>query len=268
MTDSPYKHLIGGARIAVEEPGAPRVAFRRVVGATPSEAHIVLARQQAQRRASSCLPHAAVFVRESDIVQRTGARVEVSIQFDYWGYRHLAGDDGQDVGSYPHHMQTWCDQHGSVPDVLAPYNDATATTWRPGASLAAAAAVWTSRFERMAQDAEQIEGEIASGRGVVVCHHVFDQMAGSGAGQAGKTGLETFNPSWQSLGGHGRAIVSYDRAKARFGVANWWGASWGVRCPWDETWAHSYSEVPYEVVTDSRWAWDFRRLVRGLEVEV
>lgn len=264
-----FVHLIGGAREAPEVDGAPRVAFARPVGATPSEAHIALARPQYQKRASSCLPQAAAFVRESDVVQRIGREVEVSIQYDYFGYRTLQGDWPDDVGSYPHRMQEWCEQHGSVPDARAPYNDATATTWRPGGTLAAHAANWTSQFERMPQAADQIEAEVAAGRGVVVCHHVTDQMAGTGAGQAGRTGLEVVTDwaNFASLGGHGRALSAYDRPKALFGFINWW-ERWGIRCPWDDRHKDSFSWVPYEVVLHPKWAWDFRRLTRGLRVEV
>lgn len=259
MTD--YRSLIGGALEAPEVEGAPRVAFFEPVGATPSEANVVIPRAQYQRQASSCLPHAFAFVLESEFKSRTGAGVEVSIMDAYYGYRVLAKDFPKDIGSYPHHAQTWHAQHGALPDTLATYDAAKVTTWKPSAQHASLRPGWTAIFERMAQEPAQIEAEIAAGRAVVVCHRVFDQMVDV----AGRTGEETFSPSWESRGGHGRAVVSYNKARARFGLWNWW-LGWGVKCPWDGRFKDSFSEVPYEVLLDPRWAWDFRRLVRGLEV--
>lgn len=265
-----FTHLIGGALIATEDESAPRVAFRRPVGALPAQAWCTLSTPQYQRSASSCLPHAGCFVLEADVKARTGAEVQVSIMDAYRGYRVLAGDWPRDVGSYPHKMQEWHAAHGTLPDTLAPYDPALVTTWKPSPALASLRPAWTAAFERMPLDVDQIRAELAADRCVVVCHHVYAQMAGTGVGQAGRTGWESA-PAGGGLGGHARAVAGYDDARQAFLIVNWW-QGWGVPHPLHASdarfveWKDSCSWVPYSVLTDPAWGFDARRLVRGLEV--
>lgn len=258
---TPWDGLIGGALVAEEDPAAPRLALYRPVGALPSEAECVLSSPQYQRRANSCLPHAGAFALESEAKGRTGAVVQVSIMDCYYGYRVLAGDYPRDVGSYPHKMEEWHGNHGTITADLAPYDDSTVTTWKPKVEWAGERRLLRSDFEKMPPVIEQIEAEIAAKRPVVVCHNVDRQMTN----EAATTGLER-GMTGPSLGGHGRCIVSYRRSTGRAGIINWW-ERWGLPCPWDSRFRDSYSEVPYEVLIDPRWSFDFRRIKRGLQVE-
>lgn len=272
MTDSPYKHLIGGALQAPEDPAAPRVAFSRPVGALPAQAYCTITAPQYQQSASSCLPHAVACCAESDVKARTGAVVQVSIMDAYYGYRVLAGDWPRDVGSYPHRAQEWHRDHGTLPDVLAPYDAGAVTTWKPKPEHARFRKVITFTLERMQSDVDQIRAELAADRCVIVCHNVDRQMAGTGHGQAGKTGLEV-GMTGGTLGGHARCFIGYDDARASFLVANWW-QGWGVPHPLSGSdarfvaWRDSCSWVPYTVAVDPTWGFDLRRLVKGLPVEV
>ena len=264
MTD--HRSLIGGALEAPEVEGAPRVAFYDPVGSLPVQAFATIARPQYQRSASSCLPHAFAFVLESEFKSRTGATVEVSIMDAYYGYRVLAGDWPRDVGSYPHHAQTWHAQHGTLPDTLAPYDAGKVTTWKPSAQHAELRPGWIALFERMPMRADQIKAELAADRCVAFCHRVDQQMVD----EAKTTGLER-GMTGPSLGGHARAFIGYDDARGAFLAANWW-AGWGVPHPLRlsdarfAAWKDSCSWVPYRVAEDPAWGFDARRLVRGLEV--
>jgi hypothetical protein len=263
----PFDSLIGGALAAAEDPAAPRLARYRPVGALPDEAWAALSAPQYQRRASSCLPHAVAFALEAEALERTGALVQVSIMDAYYGYRRLAGDWPNDVGSYPHKAQEWHRDHGTVSAVVAPYDDTMVTTWRPKPEWADDRPLLTAELERMPADVEQIKAEIAARRCVIVCHHVYAQMANTGLGNAGSTGLELdqgVDPSL-SLGGHARCIVAYKNQ--RFGFINWW-KGWGVAHPKDLRFPDSFSWVPEALVVSSRWQFDFRRIARGLAVEV
>jgi len=259
---SDHVHLVGGALQAPEDPAFPRLASARPVGALPRSARAVLARPQKQRRASSCLPHAVTFALEAEATLRTGAHVELSIMDAYYGYRVLASDWPADVGSYPHMAEAWHRDHGSLSAIHAPYDDSAVQTWRPKAEFAWERKALNAALEKMPVDLDQIRAEIAARRCVIVCHNVTPQMMH----EAATTGLER-GTDGVSLGGHARCLVSYDDATGRAGAINWWGG-WGVRCPWDPRHTDSYSEIPYELLTSHLWAWDYRRVARGLAVEV
>lgn len=268
MTDSPYKHLIGGALQAPEDPAAPRVAFSRPVGALPEEAWAILSNPQYQDRASSCDTHGVEFALASEVMARTGAHVAGSRMDIYYGARVLAGDWPNDKGSYPHLTDQWLRERGTLPEVLAPYDATKVTTWKPKPEWAARRAAWTAQLERMPANVDQIRAEIAAGRCVVVSHHVYDQMAGTGPGQAGKTGYETGGPfsTANSRGGHTRCIVSYRHAARRLGMINWW-RGYGLPHPKDARFPDSYTEIDYETVEDGNWQFYLRRIVKGLEVK-
>jgi hypothetical protein len=155
-----YRSLVGGALRSPEDPAAPRLARYRPVGALPPSALVPLSSPQYQRAASSCLPHAVAFALESDVVARTGAVVQASIMDAYYGYRTLAYDWPDDVGSYPEQAEAWHRDYGTLPDAFAPYDPAIVTTWRPPVALAPQRAGWTARIERMPADVAQIKAEL------------------------------------------------------------------------------------------------------------
>lgn len=253
-----FEHLIGGALQAPEDPAAPRIVRYRPVGALPASAYCTLSNQQYQAAASSCLPHAVEFVLASDVKARTGAHIAACRLDIYYGARVLANDWPNDVGSYPHLAQQWLAEHGTLPEILAPYDWSIVKTWKPKTEWAADRAAWTARLERMPASVSQIKAEIAANKGVIVCHQVFQQMTEG-------TGVE-IGVSGPSLGGHARAVMGYDDARGAFLVINSW-RGWGIAHPIDPMWQDSISWVPYPVMIDPDWSFDFRRIAKGLEVE-
>ena len=253
--------LIGGALRAEEDPAAPRLARFRPVGALPASAFCTLSNPQYQSSASSCLAHAVELVLASDVKARTGAHIAVCRLDIYYGARVLAGDWPRDVGSYPHLAEQWLRERGTLPEILAPYDPSLVTTWKPKPEWAADRAAWTATLERLPADVEQIKAEIAKDRGVVLCHNVDRQMVS----EAGTTGAER-GMTGPSLGGHARAVMGYDDARGAFLVVNSW-KGWGIPHPADPAWRDSISWVPYGVMVNPAWSFDFRRLARGLPVE-
>lgn len=257
-----FSALVGGALRPSEDPAAPRLARTRPVGVLPASARAVLARPQKQKRASSCLPHAVTFALEAEAKLRTGAHIELSIMDPYYGYRVLAGDWPRDVGAYPHMAEAWHRDHGTLSAEHAPYDDGAVTTWRPDPQFTWERKSLRAYLEKMPIDLDQIKAEIAVGRCVIVCHNVTRQMMTEAATTGVERGVEGI-----SLGGHARCLVSYDDATSRMGCVNWWDR-WGVRCPFDDRHTDSYSEIPYDLLVNTMWCWDLRRVMRGLDVEV
>lgn len=271
----PWSHLVGGVRIPRADPAFPPVAYSRPVGARPKRAFAILSTPQHQAHASSCLPHAFIGALESEVKARTGADYQGSIQDCYFGARWLVGDETQDRGSFPGTAAQWLREYGSVSSVRAPYDPNTVTTWRPKPEWAAERRLLTADMPPIPASIDQILAEPAEGRCVPVCHHVFDQMGG----QASITGIETGPDAGGSRGGHCRNVCGYDDEVSVQGfgqgvvwVWNWW-KGWGKPHPLADTdsryaaFRDSFSMVPYSVLTDPRWSFDFRRINRGLAVE-
>jgi C1A family cysteine protease len=262
----PFQSLIGKVLAPRDEPAWPLVARARPVGALPSKAFVQLSSPHYQADASSCLAHAVLGALESHVVARTGAVLELNRLDAYFGARWLAGDWPRDVGSYPDKMAEWLRNHGTVSEVLQPYDPKLVGTWIPPASWAPDRRLLTADLQPLPRSIEQIKAELAEDRAVVLCHHVDRQMAGVGPNDAGRTGIEV-GMTGPSLGGHARCIVGYDDAVNRFLVWNSW-RGWGNRHPSDPAFPDSFSWVPYLVAVDPAFCFYLQRIARGLDVEI
>lgn len=262
------RKLVGGALPPREDAAWPRVAFRVSVGALPPETYTTLGRPQHQLHAGSCVAHAVDLVLGSEALGRTGAVLQLCRQDLYFGARWLVGDEARDVGSYPDRMAQWIGEHGTVSEVLRPYDPSIVTTWRPPAAWVAERLAFRASLPALPRDRDQLRAELAANRPVMVCHAVDAQLVD----EAGVTGIER-GMTGPSLGGHARALIGYSDARQAFLVANSW-RGWGVPHPKRATdprltlWDHGCSWLPYTVAVDPGWAWDYRRVGRGLAVEV
>lgn len=271
MLNTGYTDLIGGALRPRHDPAWPALAPEVPVGALPSSAFVTLGLPQHQAHAGSCLAHGFTAALEGDARARTGAVVQLNRLDLYFGARWLAGDETRDVGSYPDKAAEWLLRYGTVSEALKPYDPSVVTTWRPPASWAAERRLLTADLQPMPRSLDAIKAELAADRGVVVCHHVYQQMVN----EAGATGVE-IEPApnaARSLGGHCRKIIGYDDARGAALLLNWW-RGWGRPHPgstterWYSKFTDGCSWVPYETLMHPEWAWDYRRIARGLSVEV
>lgn len=148
-------------------------------------------------------------------------------------------------------------QQGVCPEDLWPYDIANFAEQPPARCYDAASSHKVNRYQRLAQNLNQMRACLASGYPFVFGFTVYNSFESD---EVAKTGVVPMpNPDEQVLGGHAVVAVGYDDSKQQFIVRNSWGASWGLQ---------GYCLMPYAYLTQAHPNlasdfWTLRRRPKG-----
>jgi C1A family cysteine protease len=199
-----------------------------------------------QGQLGSCTANAIGGAIEFDQIKQGVKPFVPSRLFIYYNERAMEGTIQQDSGAQIRDGIKSVGTLGAPPEKDWPYVIAKFKQRPPAVAYSDAKHDVVSSYSRVAQDATQMRGCIASGFPFVFGFTVYDSFESQ---EVAKTGIVPMpSQGEQVVGGHAVVAVGYDDDRRQFIVRNSWSADWGLK---------GYFMMPYEYLLTPHLANDF-----------
>ncbi|HYB40436.1 MAG TPA: C1 family peptidase, partial [Candidatus Methylomirabilis sp.] len=166
--------------------------------------------------------------------------------FIYYNERVIEGTVQSDSGAQIRDGIKSVAKQGGCPEKLWPYDIAKFTDKPSAACYTEAAKHRVVSYQRVAQNANQMKGCLASGFPFVFGFTVYESFESDAVAKTGQVPMPAHGE--QVLGGHAVMAVGYDDHAQRFTVRNSWGTGWGHK---------GYFTIPYAYLLDRGLSSDF-----------
>ena len=189
-----------------------------------------------QLRTNSCTANAIVGALEYHQRRAKQGQIDLSRLFVYYNARRMSDTEGQDGGSFIHHVMAAMLAYGACEERMWPFEEAMVLTRPTEAAYGNAMQHEAVQYARTPLGGSAIQA-VAAGLPVVFGSYFpsayFDEAARSGIMPADATRAQ------RPDGGHAMLIVGYDLAQKAWLVRNSWGEQWGER---------GYFRIPFDTM--------------------
>jgi C1A family cysteine protease len=200
-----------------------------------------------QGQLGSCTANAIAAAIEFDQMKQQLPQIFVpSRLFIYYNERSMEGTVASDSGAQIRDGIKSVAKQGDCPETEWPYLPAQFATQPPPACYQTAQQNRVTSYQRLAQNAMQMKGCLASGYPFVFGFTVYESFESPAVAQSGHAPLP--GPNETVLGGHAVMAVGYDDAQQWSIVRNSWGDGWGMA---------GYFTLPYAYLVQPSLASDF-----------
>ncbi len=166
--------------------------------------------------------------------------------FIYYNERAIEGTVNSDAGAEIRDGIKTVVSQGAPPESDWPYDISQFTVKPPQQAYIDALKDLVTRYARVRQNLQVMQGTLASGFPIVIGFSVYESFETDEVASTGVVPMP--GPNEQQLGGHCVVVVGYDNGPRQFICRNSWGTSWGM---------NGNFVIPYEYLLNPDLASDF-----------
>jgi len=165
--------------------------------------------------------------------------------FIYYNERVVEGTVQSDAGAMIRDGIRSVARQGVCPEYEWPYDTSMFAVRPPNKAYVSALLEQSVRYQRVAQQVDQIRAVIASKTPVIFGFAVYESFELADVAETGVMDMPSSGE--RRVGGHAVLLVGYDDASRRWIVRNSWGTDWGQA---------GYFTMPYAYLTDPNYSDD------------